>query len=116
MQKETKQGRTYVHGQACSPDLRQLIVDECVLKGGDLQTKTIPRGTYTAVAERFRVTLPLVRKLWMQCCLTGNYTKKEHGGGHIKKLGESEVRYMEALTVVATKARTQTLMKCIDNI
>jgi hypothetical protein len=72
----SKGGRNFIQGKASSPDLRQLIIDECILQGGNQETKTIPYGTYSTVANHFRVAISFVRKLWRQYCLYGHCEKK----------------------------------------
>lgn len=61
--KNTK-GREYKKGVGTSKDLRLLIVQEIIEHGGNLETGEVPKGIFTIVADKFRVSSMTSSKLW----------------------------------------------------
>lgn len=92
-------GRSYRRGPPLSDDLRSLIIDEITKEGGDTLSGYIP-VTYTTIANRLSVTVPLtVKKIWKQFCEENNLAVKDRGGTRNRKLTRNDLELIETLKV-----------------
>ena len=59
-------GRQFVSGKSLSHDLKLLIIGEMRDMGANKITGEVPRGTYTRVAEKFKIHKSTVSDLWQK--------------------------------------------------
>ena len=58
-----KYGRLYERGKAIDTDLKRNIIQDIIEQGGDLATGYFP-GSFMAVAQKYKVKVDTVRKIW----------------------------------------------------
>ncbi|XP_077978769.1 uncharacterized protein LOC144434190 [Glandiceps talaboti] len=91
------EGRQYVSGKALSVDLRNIIVEAIIEAGGNKVTGIVPRGVYTRMGKRFKVSRQGITKIWMHYVSTGSTKPKDNHGNQVKKLLEGDIVYLESL-------------------
>ena len=73
----SKAGRNFNLGKPLNKDLRQSIITEIIVKGGDIVSGTASDGTLSAVSKQFRVLKITVSKLWKTVKGTGSISPKK---------------------------------------
>lgn len=92
-----KLGRDYSKAVGISKDLRSLIVQEIIERGGNSVTGEVPRGVITAVAEKFKVVVQTVSNVWKRYLSTGDLSESRRNTQGRPKLTEPDVRMIQFL-------------------
>ena len=72
MAKINSAGRVYDKGTPLGIDLRRSITVNCMVKqGAKFGSRQLPRGLPQTVSEIFKISHPLVTKIWKQYCIEG---------------------------------------------
>jgi transposase len=92
--KRSAVGRDYVDGHALSDDLRSLIVED--IKGSKGDGNTVPHGTMSTVARKYKLSASCVNKIWKRYVVTGDTTRAPiFKGGAPPKLTEQDLQFIE---------------------
>ena len=76
----SKAGRNFNLGKPLNKDLRESIITEIIVIGGDIVTVvsgTVSDGTLSALSKQFRVSKSTVSKLWKTVKGTGSISPKK---------------------------------------
>ena len=76
----SKAGRNFNLGKPLNKDLRESIITEIIVIGGDIVTVvsgTASDGTLSAVSKQFSVSKSTVSKLWKTVKVTGSISPKK---------------------------------------
>ena len=76
----SKAGRNFNPGKPLNKELRESLITEIMVKGGDILSGTAPDGTLSAVSKQFRVSKSTVSKLWKTVKGTGSISPKKPPG------------------------------------
>ena len=90
-----KYGRLYERGKAIDTDLKRNIIQDIIKQGGDLATGYFP-GSFMAVAQKYKVKVDTVRKIWKCFWHTGD-TSVERCSGGSKHLQQADVEFVRLL-------------------
>ena len=96
MDKINKKGRTYIKGKALQSDLRNLIIDELITRGGDSESGHFP-GQLKTIADKFKVSDSTVKNLWASFCANKTTNPRAHGGGNPSHLSQDDLVLIETL-------------------
>ena len=55
MEKVNKKGRTFINGKCLGSDLRNLIIDDFLAAGSDLEMQYFP-GKFNDIADKFKIS------------------------------------------------------------
>ena len=94
--KVNKHGRLYKSGVSLSEDMRNLIISDILSLGGDRITGYFP-CYYSEVAQKFKISVPTVTKIWKQYCETNNVGSLKRGGDFSSKLSADDLELIETL-------------------
>lgn len=103
--KVNKFGSSYVSGTSLSPDVRRLVIDKILLKGGDRVTGFFP-STFSKIATDLNITIPSISKIWKQFCDTYDEMPLSPGGDFNKKLDDGDLELIEVLKMDNNKPAT----------
>ena len=68
MKTTNQYNRLYKPGVSTGNDLRQLIVEELISLGANKASQTVPYGSYSKAARRFKVSVNTVKSIWKHVC------------------------------------------------
>ena len=96
--KTNKFRRSYISGKPLSEDVRVLILDTIIEKGGDSLTGYIP-VTYIEIAKCFCISQKTVAKIWREFCQRNSFAVQSRGGLRInnRKLTDNDLEQIETL-------------------
>lgn len=92
----TKKGRTFVRGKALNAELRTAVIDEIINQAGDMRTGFSP-GSFNDIANQFRISTNVVKKIWNQVCLEGTVEPKKNKTGNMSHLKDEDIQLIEML-------------------
>jgi hypothetical protein len=79
-----KRSRSFTRGRAVGVDLRSLVITHIIEGGGDTDTRRVPRGVYSRVADTTTLSNTAVRNIWDRFGDTDNVVPLPHSGGKEK--------------------------------
>lgn len=96
MERVSKKGRTFINGRALDKDLRTLIIDDIISRGGCSETGYFP-GEMKCVADKNKISNSTVKKLWVAFCEDKTVDARPHKGGNPSKLSPEDLEFIEVL-------------------
>nr|XP_022312415.1 uncharacterized protein LOC111117558 [Crassostrea virginica] len=97
MAKINSAGRVYDKGTPLGIDLRRSIINYMEEQGAKFGSLQLPRGLPQRVSEIFKVSHPLVTKIWKQYCIEGIVKLPEYKSGRKRKLDQEDVQHIHFL-------------------
>ena len=97
MAKINSAGRVYDKGTPLGIDLRRSIVNDMEEQGPKFGSRQLSRGLPQTVSEIFKVSHPLVTKIWKQYCIEGIVKLPEYKSGRKRKLDQGDVQHIHFL-------------------
>ena len=83
-------------GKSLSVDLRRNVIDRIVGEWRDPLTVFSP-GSFKNVADHFKLSRMVVKKIWTQCCETADISSHLKGGNNPAHLQGQDLHFIEAL-------------------
>lgn len=109
----SKKGRSYSQGKSLDGDLRRLIIDHCLSSGGNPVNRYLP-VTYKSIADRYRVHLSTVTKIWKNFCDKAQVNPDRKGGDRCSKLSEGDLELIEILKSVKGSVQLKEIYSILE--
>jgi len=90
-------GSIFHPGKSIGKDMRSLIIDDILSRGGDVSTEYYP-GSFKAIGSKCKVSGVTVSKVWKTFCQTGeNLPRHSAARGQPKRMEEPELDLVQLL-------------------
>lgn len=111
----SKKGRTYHLGKSLSDDLRSLVIDKCLKRGGDPAHNFLP-VTFTSIAQEIGVAHNTVSKVWREFCQRRRINPLPKGGDHSRKLSDGDLELIELLKRVKGSTQLSEIYSVLEEV
>lgn len=110
MSEVNKFGRSYNRGKSVQDDLRSLVIDEIVERGGDTATGFF-NGSYRAVGSKLKLSSKPVQKIWKKFCSSGLVKRTKTCASGVKSLKQEDVEFIKFLKTDKASMTSGELLK-----